>query len=175
MRALVTDEMTVFPVRLDVVIRAVREEDLPALGWFGMFDEETLREALGRHEAGAMIFLVAEANGHAVGQAWVDVRGGDGEGVGVIWAVRVLPALQRKGIGTRLVAAAEAALAERGIGAAELQVERSNVAARRLYERLGYAETARETNRGRGGGPRWCPQRQWLMRKALGGTTDERG
>jgi ribosomal protein S18 acetylase RimI-like enzyme len=93
----------------------------------------------GRHLAGECAFLVAAANRFPVGQVWADVTAERPEGAGVISALRVIPCLQGLGVGTRLIAAAERVMKDRGLTAAEIGVEQDNRRARRLYERLRYA------------------------------------
>ena len=129
-----------FSVCVDVVIRPCRECDLPALEWFGLFASHRplIRRLYEQHRRGEAVMLVAEVNGEASGQLWIELACGGAQPLGRIWAVRVLPCLQRRGIGTRLIAAAEALLLEGGIGRAELSVETGNPRARHLYELLGY-------------------------------------
>jgi CelD/BcsL family acetyltransferase involved in cellulose biosynthesis/ribosomal protein S18 acetylase RimI-like enzyme len=127
-----------FSVRLGVVIRPCRADDLAALEWFGLFTPQRplIRRVYEEHRRGAAMMLVAEVNGETSGQLWIAFH--PAQGVGEIWALRVLPCLQRKGIGTRMLAAAEALLRERGFARVELAVEVDNAGAHRLYERLGY-------------------------------------
>jgi ribosomal protein S18 acetylase RimI-like enzyme len=54
----------------------------------------------------------------------------------------VLPEARSQGAGARLLAAAEAALAERGCTRLQLQLGINNERARRFYERCGYAARA---------------------------------
>jgi GNAT superfamily N-acetyltransferase len=132
------DAIGQFSICLDVVIRPAEETDLPALEWFGLFagHRGLIRRVFEQHQHGAAIMLVAQVNHEPSGQLWVDLA--QRVDTGVIWAVRVLPCLQRRGLGTRLLDAAEAMLLERGIAQAELTVEIDNPRARHLYERLGY-------------------------------------
>ena len=159
-----------FPVRLDVVIRPCREADLPALEWFGLFapHRQMIRRVFEQQRRGEALMLVVEANGEASGQLWVHLRTGDEDGqqVGEIWAVRVMPCLQRRGIGTRLVAVAEDLLRERGFARAQLRVETDNPAARRLYERLGYA-LAGTAAANDGPGADDDSRTQWVLAKTL--------
>ncbi|MDQ3810492.1 MAG: GNAT family N-acetyltransferase [Chloroflexota bacterium] len=124
-----------------VVVRACRSDDLPGLEWFDMYrhHREIFRDAFARHVRGDNVMLVADLNDFPVGQAWVDLTKRRAEGVGYIWAVRVLPCLHNLGIGTLLMRGAERVLRARKIGVAEVGVEKDNADARRLYERLGYA------------------------------------
>jgi len=130
-----------FEIRSRGVIRPCRIDDLPTLEWFGLFSHqrELLRNQFERHQRGESIMLVAEVNGVASGQAWIDLARQNVDSTAVIWAIRVFPTLQRKGIGSRLITAAEEILRARGFEFAELSVDESNESARRLYERLGYS------------------------------------
>jgi len=57
---------------------------------------------------------------------------------GWIGGIGVLPSYRGKGIGTRLMAAAERQLGDRGVDEVHLEVIEANQRAERLYERLGY-------------------------------------
>jgi GNAT superfamily N-acetyltransferase len=159
---------------LEVVIRTTREEDLEGLEWFGMFTphRKLIREAFERQERGEVVMLVAEVNGFPAAQAWVDLARKAVLSVGYLWAVRVLPAFQGKGIGTRLLAAAEEVVRARGLAAVEIGVEKDNPAARRLYERVGYHVAREEYEEYEYTTPEGARMRipvdQWMMRKALG-------
>lgn len=162
-----------FRVSAEVKIRACREEDLGDLEWFGKFTphREIIRGTFEEQRRGRALMLIAEMNRFPAGQAWIDLARPERERTGVIWAVRVLPPLRGTGIGTRLIAAAELALRDRGLRWAELTVEKDNPEARRLYERLGYHDA------GDAGGeygyttpngvPVRVPMDQWRMRKRL--------
>ncbi|MBA3366149.1 MAG: GNAT family N-acetyltransferase [Actinobacteria bacterium] len=91
-----------------------------------------------------MDFLVAVANDYAVGRIGIDRERKAGEGVAVLWSLAVMPNLQRLGIGTALIRAAEDDAGNQGALAAEIGVEAWNNDARRLYERLGYTAFGRE-------------------------------
>lgn len=138
-----------FDVRLTACIRPAVHEDLEALEWGGMFTDH--REIIHRTwEAtcrGEAAMLVAEANRFPIGQAWVDFTRYADERGGMVWAVRVIPGFQRLGIGSRLLDAAEALLREAGYPTAEIQVEPSNPAAKRLYEARGYRAYDRAAER----------------------------
>jgi ribosomal protein S18 acetylase RimI-like enzyme len=135
-----------FDLPLRVTIRGCTEEDLPKLEWFGLHhhSREIIRAAHGRTRAGEVVMLVADVGGFPVGQVWVDFEKKRPDSVGILWALRVIPCLHNLGIGTRLVRAAEEVVRARGYRTAELGVEKTNPAARRLYERLGYAVVGEE-------------------------------
>jgi ribosomal protein S18 acetylase RimI-like enzyme len=121
-------------IHQQVVIRRCSEHDLRPLEWEGHYTEQRslIVDAWVRQGRGEVIMLVADAHGYPVGQLWVDLEHG------VLWSFRVMPALQGRGIGSRLLDVAEACLAAAGFGRAELGCEVSNLDARRLYERRGY-------------------------------------
>jgi len=160
-----------FDLNLQLHLRYCRAEDVPKLEWGGMFsmDAYIIEKSFLRHLAGKNIMLVCEANNFPIAQVWIDLERHAADGAGFIWALRVLPGLRRLGIGTRLVAAAEALIAEHGFACAEISVETHNVRARQLYERLGYQQI------GDDGDPpvEWSPEPEHLqpphiiMRKQL--------
>lgn len=160
-------------LHLDVVVRTTHEEDLALLEWFGMFTphRELIREAFERQERGEVVMLVAEVNGFPAGQAWVDLERSADVSAGYIWAMRVLPMLQRKGVGTRLLEAVEEAIAARGLRQAEIGVEKDNTGALRLYERAGYrvVNELHETYEflTPEGALVRVPVDQWILRKVL--------
>jgi ribosomal protein S18 acetylase RimI-like enzyme len=159
-----------FPVCLDVVIRPCCEADLPALEWFGLLSTHRplIRRVFDQYRRGEALMLVVEANGEPSGQLWIEMDRGKQERVGEIWAVRILPCLQRLGIGARLMAAAEALLLERGFERAELSVEIENPAARRFYERLGYDLTGTTTTASDPlGSAQYDRRTQWVLAKTL--------
>jgi ribosomal protein S18 acetylase RimI-like enzyme len=152
------DPFAPFTVATTVRIRFCREEDLPTLEWFGLFEShrELIRSTFEMQRRNEAAMLVAEVNGVASGQAWLDFARRDDEGVAVLWAVRVFPSLQNMGIGARMVAAAEQACRENGCTQVEISVRHDNPSARRFYERIGYCP--------------YEPGRQpghWVLRKVL--------
>jgi GNAT superfamily N-acetyltransferase len=134
-----------FSVELPVCIRACTEEDLPALEWDGLLAGDPGRgaDALARQQRGEALLLVADVGGRPVGQALVDLGSKAAEGVGVVSGLRVLPGLRGAGIGTRLLAAAERVVVDRGLGIAEIEMDAGNEAGNRLCERLGYRAAGR--------------------------------
>lgn len=168
-----------FTVPLAVRVRRCRADDLPQLEWFGLFTHhrEIIHDAFARQRAGDNVMLVGDANGFPVAQAWIDLARLRAERVGLLWAVRVFPALQGLGLGTRLIAAAELVLRRLGYAAAEMGVEKDNPGARRLYERLGYA-VVREGREEYGyttpaGVAERVPLDEWFLRKRLAPAGDD--
>lgn len=127
--------------------RRMEERDLPALEWDGEFlhFRNLFRQAYEDMRAGSRLLLVMEhtPSGEIVGQIFLqwnssDPRFADGRRRGYLYSLRVKPAYQRRGLGTALLNAAEAALLERGMDTASIGVEKNNLGARALYERQGY-------------------------------------
>jgi ribosomal protein S18 acetylase RimI-like enzyme len=128
-----------------VLIRPIREAELSALEWDGAYSryrkvfQQTYEDAV----RGQRIMLVAAMGGQLLGQVFIQLssterRYADGHSRGYLYSLRVRPAWQAQGIGTRLVKAAEAALRARGFTTAVIAAGKENPRARRLYERLGY-------------------------------------
>jgi GNAT superfamily N-acetyltransferase len=121
-------------------IRLCREADLSPLEWFGAFTHhrQLIREAFALQQSGDVVMLVAEVDGFAVGQAWLDLRPA-ARGLGPkVWAMRVLESLRGRGIGAQLLAALEEIAREGGYACLEVGVEKNNPAARQFYERHGW-------------------------------------
>ncbi|MBZ0298972.1 MAG: GNAT family N-acetyltransferase [Anaerolineae bacterium] len=162
-----------FTLALEVVIRHVRQDDVRRLEWFGLLTpfRDVIQRAYARAEQGEIAFLVADLNGFPVGQVWVDFVRQAEAGVGVIWALRVLEPLQNLGIGSHLIRAAESAITARRLRTAEIAVSVENLAARRLYERLGYrvirAQDERWSYATLDGVLHPVEEREWILRKTL--------
>lgn len=97
--------------------------------------------------------LAALLRDPALGRGWLATRGGQPVGyllltygysverggrMGLVDELYVRPEARGQGIGSRLLATAEAHCREAGIRTLLLEVERGNMGARRLYERLGF-------------------------------------
>lgn len=173
MVTLASDQLQQFTVSVPVTIRLCRKDDLPALEWFGMFTDhrEMILAAYDSQERGEALMLVAETQGFPVGQVWIDLTLERVDATGVLWAVRVFPTLQNRGIGTQLMAAAEDVLRCRGCTTVELGVEKDNLQAKRFYERQGYqvvGDTQEEYSYTTPDGVFVCvPTEQWMLRKSL--------
>lgn len=129
-----------FRVTMDVSVRRCKRCDLRKLEWFGLYAEHRaiFDAEYARHKRGHNVMLVAEANGFPIGQVWIDIEKKRHENVAVIWALRVIPNMQGLGIGSRLVEAAEELAISEDCAEVELGVEKKNLKAKRLYQRLGY-------------------------------------
>lgn len=92
-----------------------------------------------KREVNDGLFFVALAGGEVVGTI---MAGYDGHR-GWIYSLAVHPGYRRQGIGTRLAAHAEQALAARGCMKINLQIMPGNAAVTAFYTTLGYAEEPR--------------------------------
>jgi ribosomal protein S18 acetylase RimI-like enzyme len=131
----------------EFIVRLLEERDLSALEWDGTFlhFRRLFRQAYEDMRLGIRLMLVMEhkPGGEIVGQIFLqwnssDPRFADGRQRGYLYSLRVKPAFQRRGLGTRLIRAAEDALRQRGMDTASIGVEKNNPDARSLYERNGY-------------------------------------
>src|SRR3546814_4613970 len=131
-------------IDLTIEIRLCVEDDLPALEWDGKFSAHRpiIKSTVRAQTSGRGAILLADANRYPVGQVWIDFARERDPPCAFLWAVRVLRPFRRAGIGSRLMASAEAMIRRRSISKAELTVEAGNRGARRFYERLGYRVAA---------------------------------
>lgn len=161
-----------------IEIRPVRQADLPALEWGGR--STSLRAAYLRAfeeaEAGQRVLLAAVCQSILVGQVFVQLHSSeqqfaDGATRGYIYALRVRPEWRNRGLGTRLIDAAESELIRRGFRTAVIAAGKENPDARRLYERLGYRAFAEDPGvwyfTDVNGVPQSMAEPCWVMEKPL--------
>jgi ribosomal protein S18 acetylase RimI-like enzyme len=133
-----------------VVIQAVRirlceERDLEHFHMLGgAVHVRYCREQFARGSQACAILVATGENDAPVGKLHLDFESRAAEGEAVLLAAAVRRDRQSRGIGTALMAAAEEHVCARGLDAIVLGVEDANPRARRLYERLGYEEFARD-------------------------------
>jgi ribosomal protein S18 acetylase RimI-like enzyme len=162
-----------FDAQLKIILRYAQESDLSALEWWGWHraHREIIRSVFEQTLHGESLMIVAESSGFPIGQAWVDLKKGRDAATGMLWAVRVIPGFQGAGIGSRLIEAAEKALAELGYTTTEIGVEEDNESARRLYEALGYRNIGKRRERREYVDPEGRAQclttDEWIFQKAL--------
>jgi ribosomal protein S18 acetylase RimI-like enzyme len=159
-------------ISLELHTRLCGEGDLAALEWYGMYTHhrEIIADAYRRQLACENDMLICELAGFPVAQVWIDLSKRRSERIGVLWALRVFPFLRGRGIGSTLLARAENRLRARQFVGAEVGVEKTNTAARRLYERRGYRSIGSVCERYSyvsNGARVDAVADQWLLRKPL--------
>ena len=131
----------------ELEIRRGSDADLDALVAVFRGERSFFGDCLVKQQAGGGVLLVAWFDGWPVGDVFLD-RGPAEEpeirrwlpGVPRLNHLEVLGPLQRRGIGTALLRAGEATARKLGHRRVALGVGVDNPDARRLYERLGYAD-----------------------------------
>ena len=116
----------------------LRREDLPAIIWSGSASHlRNVAHQLDRADAGTLEYLVVrDRDGNPVCKGAVDYE--ERPSAGTILQLATRDDLQRRGLATLLVGAAEQRIRRRGLLLARLSVEPDNEVAVRLYERLAY-------------------------------------
>lgn len=114
------------------------EADLALIGWSGSpLHVRHVAEELERVAHGEADYLAARApDGAPIAKCGIDLVAVSG--AGTIQQLATRPDLRGLGIGTRLIAAAEARIRDRGLMVAMIAVDGDNPRTRTLYERLGY-------------------------------------
>jgi len=134
-----------------LVIRNLREADLPALEWDGEYRhfKRLYRQMYEQMRRGRRLMLIAEFDDDIIGQAFIQffIHRDELEKPiipGYLHAVRVKPPFRNRGIGTQMIRIAEQVMAHKGMNCSVIAVEIDNLAALRLYERLGYERFAED-------------------------------
>lgn len=130
----------------DLVIRPARPDDLGALAE-ALGQAEFFAEHLARQADGRGVILTAWQGGAPKGDVYLRFEPAEEPeirdqlpDVPLLTHLEVVPGYRNRGIGTRLIRAAERYLRERGYRRVALAVEVTNTDAARLYKRLGYRD-----------------------------------
>jgi len=138
-----------------VVIRHIREADLPALEWDGEFTHyrRLYAEAYRRALTGLSVLWLAELPGTGLlGQVFVQLTCDrpelcNGIDRAYLYAFRVREAYRSMGVGARLLEGVEEDLLNRGFLYLTLNVARENIRAQEFYRRHGFNIVAPEAGR----------------------------
>ena len=130
-----------------VFIRQADREDLYGLEWGGELTHfrRLYADTYSMVEQGKAVIWIAEVDGEGlIGQCFVSLKGNrpelaDGESRAYVYGFRVQPKYRNQGIGTSIMRTLENDLCRRGFRLVTLNVSKDNQAARRFYDRLGYA------------------------------------
>ncbi len=135
-----------------VIIRLMREEDLPALEWDGEYRHfrNVFGQAWQRFQKGLSVLWVAELPGVGlVGQVFIQLicdrpELADGKTRAYLYSFRVRPAYRGLGLGSRILQIVENDLRQRGFRYVTLNVGKENRLAQKMYKRHGYHIVAHE-------------------------------
>lgn len=132
-------------LHLPITFRVAEKADLHKLEWHGQYAHfrALIRRAYREQLRGRRVMLLADLNGFPIGQIFIQLdsnnpRVADGWRRAYLYSFRVMEMFQGHGVGTRLLAEAEAVLIARGFGTVTLSVAKTNEGALRLYRRAGY-------------------------------------
>lgn len=126
--------MAILPVELTV--RAIRQDDLPGLGWAGSpLHMSMMADQMRLHTSRTKEFLAIFL------RTGVSIAKGEtthADDAGQIGSLSVRSEWQSLGVGALLIGELEHRIRDRGLHYAAIDVEDDNPRARTLYERLGY-------------------------------------
>lgn len=171
-------EPRAFTVELPVVIRQAVRADLPRMEWYGQYAHyrNLYRRSFREQREGKRILLVADCQDFPIGQIFIQListnrRIADGIDRAYLYSFRVMPMLQGRGIGTRLVQEAESILVARGFSTVTIAVAKDNARALSLYERLDYHKFGEDPGRWQyvdhRGNTRSVHEPCWVLEKSL--------
>ena len=135
------DPQAALAVQLAVRLRPATAEDLPKLEWYGQYKHfrNIFLRTFHEQKAGNRLMLLADVNNFPVGQLFIHFKDRPyGRVRAYFYSFRVMEMFRSQGIGTRMLQEAEAIALDRGIRRATIAAAKTNMQARRLYERLGY-------------------------------------
>ncbi|MGB9676462.1 MAG: ribosomal protein S18-alanine N-acetyltransferase [Candidatus Bathyarchaeales archaeon] len=104
------------------------------------FTKQQIASLLASYNA---VGLIAKLNGEIVGFVIGMLYRENGKTVGHVLTVDVLPEHRRKGIGLRLLKEIEDIFKSKGAGSCVLEAREDNIAALRLYQKLGYKKVTK--------------------------------
>jgi ribosomal protein S18 acetylase RimI-like enzyme len=175
-----TEKPVTFYEDEEFLIRSLEERDLPALEWDGQYlsFRRLFRQSFDDMRAGTrlLLVLVRKPARDIIGQLFIqwnsgDMRLADGIRRGYLYSLRVKAEFRGRGLGTRLLLTAEEILRRRKMETASIGVEKTNLRARALYERLGYQIMGEDPGRwsytDHLGEEREVSEPAWLMEKKI--------
>ena len=134
-------EKPTLKISLPVVIRVATQQDLPRLEWYGQYIHfrNLFCRAYRDQQLGTRLMLVADCNGFPIGHIFILFMDDEQDNKqAYFYSLRVMDMFHSQGIGTHLLMEAEAHVLTRGYHYLTIAAAKTNHAARRLYERLGY-------------------------------------
>jgi len=136
----------------DVIIRPMEEVDLPTLEWDGEYTHfrRMYADAFKRQQRGFSILWVAELLDYGIiGQVFIQLicdrhELADGLYRAYLYSFRIKPPFRDAGLGGRMLAVLEADLKQRHYRQVTLNVAKTNIRARKMYEAHGFRAVAHE-------------------------------
>ena len=132
-------------VELPIHIRIATSEDIPHLEWYGQYKHyrNLFRKGYLEQLQNKRLIIVADCNDFPIGYLFMQLQSNNprianGRSRVYFYSFRVMEMFQGKGIGTQLLTEAENMMMDRGFRSSTIAVAKENIAAQRLYERLGY-------------------------------------
>ncbi len=162
-----------FSLELRVTLRNARRDDLPRLEWYGQYKHfrNLFRRAYREQQTGRRLILLADLNGFPVGYVFIHFKKEAASRRAYLYSFRVMEMFRGQGIGTRLIQEAEAIIIARNIERVVIAVAKTNLDAKRLYERLAYRVFAEDDGRWRytdhRGITHYVHEPCWLLEKFL--------
>lgn len=145
-------EHSTLVLAIPITVRIAQLADIPRLEWYGQYAHfRTLfQRAYIEQRQGRRSILVADCQGFPIGHIFIQYNSknpaiAEQDRRAYLYSFRVMEMFQRMGVGTRLITEAENILHERGYTTATIAVSKTNYAAQRLYERLGYKVFAQDS------------------------------
>lgn len=136
-----TFERPVMKVQMPILFRYATRADLPKLEWYGQYSHfrNIFLRTFQDQVLGRRFMLLADSNNFPIGHVFVLLDHKEQERRrAYMYSLRVMEMFRDLGIGTRLILESEQVIRERHFEWASIGVAKTNVGARRLYERLGY-------------------------------------
>lgn len=145
-------EHSTMVLAVPITVRPAQQADIPRLEWYGQYAHfRTLfQRAYAEQKQGQRMILIADCQGFPIGHIFIQLHSkntliAEKDQRAYLYSFRVMEMFQRMGVGTRLILEAERLLHEHGYNTVTIAVSKTNHAARRLYERLGYKIFAQDS------------------------------
>lgn len=140
-----------FSVELPITIHKASAEDLRKLEWYGQFIHyrNLFRRSYKDQTKGRRLLLVADSGDYPIARLFLQFRGqnkhmANGSSRAYLYSFCVMEMFRGRGIGSRLLDAAEHLLTRRNFRIATIAVAKDNPRALQLYLRRGYSKFGEE-------------------------------
>ena len=154
-------------------IRMATADDVMQLEWNGQYTHfrNLFRRAYREQRRGNRVMLVMDFNGYPIARLFIQFIDDDDKSRGYIYSFTVMEPFRSLGIGTRMLATAEAILRKRNYRLATISVAKTNIRAFQLYQREGYQAYGEDDGQWQyldhEGQTHYVNEPSWLMKKAL--------